>query len=304
MDGSPRCQGQETPENASRYLQPRHHTGASLAISPYGGPSRSIPQSTPGTIGAGSQRYEDRTGSHQMSSMYDTAETPRTSPPIARFEIQDSDELTTDLSNDSWYPIHRVAAVNQNPWPHRIAHGANSSTNQPHENGASLVSQTHLGNNNQSATKTLDKEFQRQHRSYFKFGRVFSTLWHDNARHFNGNSISFSMTNFGVPVFSKIIRPIHTYSGRGAAKPGINLASHAPIVQVGDKPEDHRPEMMNEILEVSLNSPQEKLHPKSLVNFDKVRSVEDYYRVKPLGQITPESGEKLRQMYNRWLSLT
>ncbi|CAG8892105.1 unnamed protein product [Penicillium egyptiacum] len=164
--------------------------------------------------------------------------------------------------------------------------------------------------------ETLDPRYKRQSdpRRFFRVGRVFSMLWHENAG-WHGtvhsekvsppSSSPFTRGKYQEPIYSSIRRmvvvkeqrgccwcvPITTYSGKGVAKAGIDRSKHAVIHMRGDRPRtvESEPRMAKDPLEVDPARPDQKLDCMSRVNFGKVYTVEHNVKVLPVGKITEES---------------
>ncbi|KAJ5845833.1 hypothetical protein EN45_096080 [Penicillium chrysogenum] len=161
----------------------------------------------------------------------------------------------------------------------------------------------------------LDPRYKRQSdpRRFFRVGRVFSMLWHENAgwhgtvrsEKVSPSSSPFTRGKYQEPIYSSIRRmvvvkeqrgccwcvPITTYSGQGVAKAGIDRSKHAVIHMRGDRPRTVRsePRMAKEPLEVDPARPDQKLDCMSRVNFGKVYTVEHNVKVLPVGKITEAS---------------
>ncbi|KGO77547.1 hypothetical protein PITC_059870 [Penicillium italicum] len=164
--------------------------------------------------------------------------------------------------------------------------------------------------------ETLDPRYKRQSdaRKFFRVGRVFSMLWHENAG-WHGTVLSdkvsppssspFTRGKYQEPIYSSIRRmvvvkeqrgccwcvPITTYSGKGVAKAGIDRSKHAVIYMRGSRPRtvQSEPRMAKEPLEVDPARPDQKLDSMSRVNFGKVYTVEHNVKVLPVGKITEGS---------------
>ncbi|KAJ5129901.1 uncharacterized protein N7515_005940 [Penicillium bovifimosum] len=159
--------------------------------------------------------------------------------------------------------------------------------------------------------ETLDPRYTRQASKYFKVGKVFAMLWHENAGS-NGTILSekaqaspFTKGKFQEPIYSSIRRmivvkeqrgccwcvPVLTYGGQGVAKAGIDRNKHAIIHMRGDKPRVQRgePRMVKEPLEVVPAKFDSKLDCMSRVNFGKIYTVEHNVKVFPVGKISEAS---------------
>ncbi|KAJ5928614.1 hypothetical protein N7466_007570 [Penicillium verhagenii] len=168
---------------------------------------------------------------------------------------------------------------------------------------------------NGGENETLDPRYKRQSdpRKFFRVGRVFAMLWHENAG-LHGTIMSQRGSNLGrdytkgkyqEPIYSSIRRmvvikeqkgcswclPITTYSGQGVAKSGVDRNKHTVVYMRGCHPvtKVNEPKMTKEPLEVEPAKPDQKLDPMSRLNFGKVYTVEHNVKVLPVGRITEGS---------------
>ncbi|KAJ5679270.1 hypothetical protein N7462_007514 [Penicillium macrosclerotiorum] len=166
--------------------------------------------------------------------------------------------------------------------------------------------------------ETLDPRYKRQNdpRRFFRVGRVFAMLWHENAG-LNGTPVSQKIPSlkqgctrgkYQEPIYSSIRRmivikeqkgccwciPVTTYSGQGVGKAGVDRGKHAVIYMRGARPvtKSNEPKMTKEPLEVEPARPDQKLDPMSRVNFGKIYTVEHNVKVLPVGKVTEASLEK------------
>ncbi|KAJ5083923.1 hypothetical protein NUU61_008502 [Penicillium alfredii] len=163
--------------------------------------------------------------------------------------------------------------------------------------------------------ETLDPRYKRQSdpKRFFRVGRVFAMLWHENAG-LHGTILSqrgpplgphFTRGKYQEPIYSSIRRmvvvkeqkgcswcvPVTTYSGQGVAKAGVDRGKHAVIYMQGNRPAVNpgEPRMIKEPLEVEPARPDQRLDPMSRLNFGKVYTVEHNVKVLPVGKIAEES---------------
>ena len=168
---------------------------------------------------------------------------------------------------------------------------------------------------NRSLYESLSKDYSKweKPRNYFRTGRVFAMLWHENIGT-NGtemtNQIELSPRRgkYNESVYGSIRRmvvirpmegacwccPITTYSGRGVAKPGLTpegIRHHAIIYMAGTQPARKASEvgMTKNPISVDPSQPREKLDQMSRLNFGKIYTVEHNVKVKSVGTITKES---------------
>jgi len=88
--------------------------------------------------------------------------------------------------------------------------------------------------------------------------------------------------------------PIHTYQHKGANKSGISRLDHA-FVYTGDLPKrlpQHAVNLQNDPVQVKPNSPRDKLHPDSCINFAKIYNVEHNVKVCFIGRLSSSSEKK------------
>ncbi|CAG8351116.1 unnamed protein product [Penicillium salamii] len=178
----------------------------------------------------------------------------------------------------------------------------------PNDFQESALDASNMASGSNSEHETLDPRYKKQRdpRSFFRVGRVFSMLWHENAGS-NGNrhskkvsprsSSQFIRGKYQEPIYSSIRRmivvkqqrgccwcvPIITYGGQGVAKAGIDRSKHAVIYMRGDMPpaKEDEPAMTKQPLEVEPVRLEQKLDPMSRVNFGKVYTVEHNVKVLP-----------------------
>ncbi|OQE47249.1 hypothetical protein PENCOP_c001G04677 [Penicillium coprophilum] len=149
-------------------------------------------------------------------------------------------------------------------------------------------------------------KMQSNSRRFFRIGRVFSVLCHENAG-WHGTVLSekvshpsanpFIKGKYQEPMYSSIRRmvvvkePITTYSGQGVTKAGLDRSKHAVIGMRGDRPRtvQAEPRMVKEPLEVDPARPDQKLDCMSRVNFCKVYTVEHNVKVLSVSKITDAS---------------
>ncbi|KAL2856412.1 hypothetical protein BJY01DRAFT_178837 [Aspergillus pseudoustus] len=151
-----------------------------------------------------------------------------------------------------------------------------------------------------------------QHLDYFGPGKVFSILWHENdGRGTNATHVSVGPLfrgKYGEPIYSTIRRmvvirafdhyswcfSISTYGGRGVAKPGVDPAKHAIVHMSDAEPRlgSNEPLMVKEPLRVNPERFDERLNPKSRLNFGKIYTVEHNVKVLPIGEIAEVSMPK------------
>ncbi|KAL5361111.1 hypothetical protein BJX96DRAFT_81357 [Aspergillus floccosus] len=157
-------------------------------------------------------------------------------------------------------------------------------------------------------SSTLDIRYQVKSdpKRFFKQGRVFSILWHENAgANADETNATFWPTQFGERVFSHIRRmvvvkeynncawcfAIYTYKNRGLSKNAADASKHAVIYMEGSEPaaDSSEPRMLSKALEVRPVSDNHKLSPMSRLNFGKLFTVEHNVKVLHIGKITERS---------------
>ncbi|RDW76761.1 uncharacterized protein DSM5745_06753 [Aspergillus mulundensis] len=176
--------------------------------------------------------------------------------------------------------------------------------------------------------RVLDRRYMRQSPYYFREGKVFSILWHENDGRGVANETLVSRGpqyrgRFGEPIYSTIRRmvvikqfdqcswcfallsAITTYGGRGVAKRGVDPEKHAIVYMRSTNPEMGRrePNMSKEPLEVAPENPDERLDPMSRLNFGKIYTVEHNVKVLPIGRITSGSMTRFRHYARDELAL-
>jgi hypothetical protein len=165
-------------------------------------------------------------------------------------------------------------------------------------------------------TERLDKSYvirNRDYQTWFKIGRVFSTLWTDGL---GGSSTKVDPTFvsevvYGERVHSKIRRfvvirqsttsvsclPVTSYDGAGHLKRGINLKEHG-FIYSRNKP-GRVPGMRQKALKVKLSKGAATLKDPSLVNYGKVYTVETNVKVKDVGVLDKDSEEVLLYYFHK-----
>ncbi|CBF69602.1 hypothetical protein AN6373.2 [Aspergillus nidulans FGSC A4] len=154
----------------------------------------------------------------------------------------------------------------------------------------------------------LDPRYMVQPPHYYREGKVFSILWHENDGRAGGTLVSrgpLYRGRFGEPIYSTIRRmvvfrqyeqcswcfAITTYHGRGVAKRGVDPDKHAIVHMRGTTPTlgVGEPRMAKEPLEVVPENPSENLDYMSRLNFSKIYTVEHNVKVLPIGRISSRS---------------
>jgi hypothetical protein len=166
---------------------------------------------------------------------------------------------------------------------------------------------------------------------FFTVGKVFMVLWVEP----KGESTKTLDTNipvleegtstgrYGEKVFSKVRRfvviregsnycsalPIATYGKRGVGKPGVNKSEHAIIYSGKRAPEPLDSEaaargengMRPEAIRVDLDDKNDKLDPRSRLDFGKVHTIQHNIKVRYFGQVHKNSMRALiNQFGNVW----
>ncbi|KAE8153758.1 hypothetical protein BDV25DRAFT_136511 [Aspergillus avenaceus] len=171
-----------------------------------------------------------------------------------------------------------------------------------------------------SPSRGLDSRYRiiSNPRSFFRPGRVFAVLWTEGL---GSTAIQAGVTSlaseevypgrFGELFYHSIRRmvvwrregqcswcfPVHTYGGRGVAKPGVDPTKHTIVHIEGTQPfrAADEPIMTKEPLEIKLTSPEERLDRMSRLNFGKCHTVEHNLKVLPIGEISDRSMLKFLQ---------
>ncbi|KAL4759999.1 uncharacterized protein BDW70DRAFT_161057 [Aspergillus foveolatus] len=168
----------------------------------------------------------------------------------------------------------------------------------------------------------LDSRYMVQPPNYYREGKVFSILWHENDGRAGGTLVSRGPQyrgRFGEPIYSTIRRmvvfrqyeqcswcfAITTYNGRGVAKRGVDPDKHAIVYMRGTTPTlgVGEPRMVKEPLEVVPENPGENLDYMSRLNFSKIYTVEHNVKVLPIGRISNRSMTRFREYARYELAL-
>jgi hypothetical protein len=149
----------------------------------------------------------------------------------------------------------------------------------------------------------LDSRYSVREDNFFRFGRVFSVLWHESAP---GRETSSSLIRRMVVVkestnFCWCIA-INTYGGQGLKKMGMTrqeVAAHATIHMTDQQPRIIPEEqwMTKEPLEVEPSTWDQELAPFSRLNFAKVYTVESFHKVAEVGKVAQKSLQRFRQYW-------
>jgi hypothetical protein len=170
-------------------------------------------------------------------------------------------------------------------------------------------------------TEPLDPSYavrRKDWKSFFRQGRVFSTLWTDafaditNESEYNQfpSVVSYRVA-YNERVHSKIRRfvvvkfgdryctclPVTTYNRRGYRKGGIDLNEHGLIYSDKREPASIRG-IKKKALKVSLSPGADKLINPSYINYGRVYTVETNVKVKDVGELNSDSRRLLRQYWN------
>ncbi|OJJ47279.1 hypothetical protein ASPZODRAFT_142023 [Penicilliopsis zonata CBS 506.65] len=161
---------------------------------------------------------------------------------------------------------------------------------------------------------SLDPSFKVQGnpRRFFKAGRVFALLWHQNRGQNNNtagsNTAPSNFTSYGLygqPIYSCIRRMVvfkerngsalcFTYSRQGVGKHGVDPSKHSIIHMEGVSPErgPNEPLMTKDPIAVVPTKADCKLDKMSRIDFEKIHNVEHNQRVMPIGKISEGSMPK------------
>ena len=94
-----------------------------------------------------------------------------------------------------------------------------------------------------------------------------------------------------------ICLPILTYGGRGILKPGVHLKGLAPAYSSGSKARHARDKGARETIWIRLTNSDERLDPKSLLNYAKIYTEHDV-KIFPIGHVDNKSDDQLTADYN------
>ncbi|KAI9043868.1 uncharacterized protein KD926_002759 [Aspergillus affinis] len=300
--------------NISLYsTQPRNSTSSSLHQSPpqpsslYDQGNYTLRSSQPASPvhGEFSNSYDQRSASNTAPGTGHGYRSPSFSQSPGIDAITDGiGSLTTSPTGAQW---------STTPGPGLPGHDAGISHSvQPMSRGSN-VSQNVISGTSSTHNTTLDPRYtvQKSPKSFFRVGRVFAILWHENEGSSGRGTQSYISVGpvyigrFNEPVHSGIRRmvvvkaldqcawcfPVSTYSRKGVAKTGVDASKHAIIYMQGTEPQrgSGEPQMMKEPLEVAPASPDQKLDYMSRLNFGKIYTVEHNVKVLPVGKITERS---------------
>ncbi|KAK3050779.1 hypothetical protein LTR09_008145 [Extremus antarcticus] len=171
-----------------------------------------------------------------------------------------------------------------------------------------------------------------QPRRFFTLGKVFMVLWVEPAGESRTLITSWqpgtTQGRYGEAVFSKVRRfvvireganycsavPIATYGHQGTGKPGVVKSEHAiiytgrsaprPLLSEEDLVRGEEP-MRPEAIRVDPDEPEDKLDPRSRVDFGKVHTIQHNIKVRAYGKVNEKSLRALvNQFGNVWKATT
>ena len=185
-----------------------------------------------------------------------------------------------------------------------------------------------MGNGSEGETEQLFATFQVRStpRKFFTVGKVFMVLWSEPAGQTlvtGGVSTRRPGTaegRYGEMVFSKVRRfvvireaatycsalPIATYGTQGVGKSNVTKSEHA-IIHTGRSPpapmrteEPLRGElgMRPDPIRVDPDDREDKLDPRSRIDFGKVHTIQHNIKVKSYGKVNEKSAQALIQQFN------
>ncbi|PGH12131.1 hypothetical protein AJ80_06852 [Polytolypa hystricis UAMH7299] len=219
------------------------------------------------------------------------------------------------------------------PRPRNTGRHEYSSSGRQRSEPEPAVPITRISGNGERRDMQLDPSYTVQGKGFFKEGRVcefstqlapyscsrfqvFSLVWYEPSGN-NGTVISRRPSLLGQKAYGSIRRmvvvreqhgccwclAIHTYSGRGLNKRGIDVSSHAVIHMEGCPPDlDDRAakkKLTKEPIVVRAGSSLETLDPNSTINFGKLYTVEDNLKVKKIGSIVETSMPTLLKYFKQ-----
>jgi hypothetical protein len=150
---------------------------------------------------------------------------------------------------------------------------------------------------------TLDPGFIVRPKKYYAFGKVFITLWTETAASSTRKTLQNTYpVAFGEIAISKprrfvvigtgekescICAPIHTYSGRGTDKPGVNVLEHCIIYMRRKGAETVASREPLRPVGVDPDHQNASLDPSSRLHLGKHYTVEYNMKTKNLGKVNP-----------------
>ena len=162
-----------------------------------------------------------------------------------------------------------------------------------------------------------------QPRRFFTRGKVFLVLWVEPAGEsrtmVTDQARGTTTGRYGEAVYSKVRRfvvireganycsalPIATYGRQGVGKHGVVKSEHA-IIYTGRTPpepmEAERPKraeqgMRPEAIRIDPDNPEDKLDPRSRIDFGKVHTIQHNIKVRNYGQVHPRSMSALLHQF-------
>ncbi|GAW23123.1 hypothetical protein ANO14919_126730 [Xylariales sp. No.14919] len=147
---------------------------------------------------------------------------------------------------------------------------------------------------------------------FFRIGRCFVTRWVEPMSPRSGSrpsACTTPVTDSNGGVFTEMRRyivireshrsswcvPVHTYEGRGTAKPDIKLCDHAKIYQFGEADPDSEFPLRKPIgVVVEGENELHQLHPASLANFGKIYTIEHDVPISNIGYVPRSHLKRLK----------
>lgn len=174
-------------------------------------------------------------------------------------------------------------------------------------------------------------EIRTSPRRFFTVGKVFMILWSEPAgstlvtEGVSARTPGTTRGRYGEPVFSKVRRfvvireaatycsalPIATYGWQGVGKANVTKSEHA-IIYTGKSPPAPMPSeepvrgelgMRPDAIRVDPDDREDKLDPRSRIDFGKVHTIQHNIKVKSYGKVNDKSLQALIQQFqNCWLA--
>ncbi|RDL37412.1 uncharacterized protein BP5553_04845 [Venustampulla echinocandica] len=300
---------------------------------------------SPGPSGAGNQRHESESwyrpsgtagafqspGAYQASPTYSpTASDWSRSSNITSMTSQMNNLAMGDLDRDHQYT---ATAPSGPSWTAKPTSSYHFNTNQGQAASASgfgkgpaaiSAQQDHPSSQNRTRrhltrtdgdTERLDSRYRIRNNDYKKFfreGRVFSTLWTDQAsKQTNRNQTFISIVTYNEQVHTKIRRfvvvrqnnqnciclPVTSYEGRGHRKSGIELDKHGQIYS--NTPPKETSSISKKPLKIVLSREADPLKDQSLINYGTPYTVECNVKVMNIGELDSGSLKLLLRYYSK-----
>ncbi|KAK5719521.1 hypothetical protein LTR15_008045 [Elasticomyces elasticus] len=318
----------QTPLSSSQVAvsptqQPRHygHVSRNQPVSPPLDPT-TAPFRAPGPSSSGVQANQTTENASGSTTGQGSSQTTQNEPVLTR------------TLNAGGVPI-TSSTDRRNLVETRVATGPENLITDPDLLGSGITAQRALYGT-EGDEERLFSTFKVRERAqrFFKVGRVFLILWTEPAgagataiTSYEQNDCTITAADrglipgrFGESVYSQVRRfvviregahfcsalPIYTYGGQGVGKPSVRKSDHVIIYTSRQAPRPLRAELPRQgetdalrptPIRVVSDSPADILSSTSRLDLAKVHTIHHNIKVKPLGEVHPNSVEAFKAQF-------